>query len=115
MGDFMIRRISLCVLAAGVAFAATAARVQATPYASNVVVSGTSVTYTLNEDTDTLKFSVNGGAFNPAPDGLAKGPHAFTIPLGATFSIQAEKNSAVGYTIPTGNTNPGPPGQTNAF
>lgn len=58
---------------------------RATPYASNVSISGTTVTYTLNESTDSLKYSINGGALQASTDGLAKGTHTFTIPTGTHF------------------------------
>src|SRR5437762_1348562 len=103
-------------LSAMLGLLAYSSQLHATPYASNVTKTGTTVTYTLNEDADTLKFSINGGALNPVPDGVAKGSHTFTLGSATdTFSIVADKTSAVGYTIPTGATNPGPPTQTNAW
>src|SRR3954449_13462166 len=87
-----------------IGLAVSSARVYATPYASNVNVSGTSVTFTLNEPTDSLSYVINGGAPVNSTDGLAKGTHTFTIPAGATFSINADKNAATGFLIPTGGT-----------
>ncbi|MBX3432101.1 MAG: PEP-CTERM sorting domain-containing protein [Pirellulales bacterium] len=74
----------------------------AAPYASNVSVSGTTVSFILNDSADVLTYSLNGGA--PVPlDGSSKGTKMFTLNSPTdTFSIVAEKNSAAGYSIPTG-------------
>jgi len=80
--------------------------VQATPYASNVVKTGTTVTFTLNEPSDSLKYSINGGALQSL-DGTTKGSKTFNLGAASdTFSIIAEKNAATGYRIPTGATIP---------
>jgi hypothetical protein len=87
----------------------------ATPYASNVVMTGTTVTFTLNEPTDALKYSINGGALQTL-DGTTKGTKTFNLGAASdTFSITAEKNAAIGYLIPTGATIPTTdPGSLNA-
>lgn len=78
--------------------------VRATPYASGVTKSGTTVSFILNEPSDTLKYSINGGALQTL-DGSTKGTKTFNLTSPSDkFSIVAEKNSAVGYTIPTGAT-----------
>ena len=83
---------------------ATSATVQATPYASNVVKTGTSVSFLLNEPSDTLKYSINGGALQTL-DGTTKGLKTFNLGSASdTFSIVAEKTAATGFTIPTGGT-----------
>ena len=98
--------------------ATTSAALNAAPYASNVAVTGgTTVNFILNEPADALTYSINGGAA-VALDGTTKGLKTFT--LGAStdsFSISAEKNAAVGYTIPTGNVLPAgnTPTNTNGF
>jgi hypothetical protein len=77
---------------------------QSSPFASNVVISGTNVSFILNEPADSLTYSINGGA-QVALSGAAKGTKSFT--LGAptdTFSIYASKYDPTGYSIPTGNT-----------
>src|SRR4051794_5921141 len=86
----------------------SSARVYATPYASAVtkttVGATTSVSFILNEPTDTLKYTINGGS--PVTlDGTTKGTKTFNLTnANDTFSIIAEKNAATGYTIPTGGT-----------
>ncbi|MCC7475403.1 MAG: PEP-CTERM sorting domain-containing protein [Pirellulales bacterium] len=76
----------------------------ATPYASNVRISGTDVSFILNEPADTLTYSINGG-LPVALDGSSGGAKVFT--LGAptdTFSIVAEKTAYAGFTIGDGGT-----------
>jgi len=76
----------------------------ANPYASNVVISGTSVSFILNESADSLTYSLNGGA-PVSLDGSGKGLKTFTLDSPTdTFSIHAARTDAIGYTIPTGNT-----------
>jgi hypothetical protein len=78
----------------------------ATPYASNVVKTGTTVTFTLNEPADSLKYTINGGALQTL-NGATKGTKTFNLGAATdTFSIVAEKNAATGYTIATGATIP---------
>jgi hypothetical protein len=98
-----MRQNSFRALAALLALGIGASFAHATPYASGITVSGTTVNYITNEDSDNLEISINGGAFAPAPDGAAKGPHSFTIPSGATFSIRADRNE-VGFTTGDGGT-----------
>src|SRR4051794_37756361 len=75
----------------------------ATPYASNVTKAGTTVSFTLNEPSDTLKYSINGGPLQSL-DGTTKGTKTFSLGAASdTFSIVAENNSVTGYSIPTGN------------
>jgi autotransporter-associated beta strand protein len=90
-------------------FAATAAlamagatTVQANPYASNVkITGGTNVSFVLNENADSVTYSINGGA--PVSLPTTKGTQSFT--LGAptdTFTIDVGKSSTTGYGIVTG-------------
>jgi hypothetical protein len=107
-GEYMMRHLKVrslrYVLAFGLTFIAAPSVLRATPYASNVAIGGggTSVSFILNEPTDSLNYIINGGAPQASTDGLGKGNHTFTIPAGATFSIVADKTSAVGYTVPLG-------------
>ena len=97
-----MQRYRFVFLVAALALAVSPSLVQAVPYASNVVKTGTTVNFILNEPSDTLKYSINGGALQSL-DGTTKGAKTFN--LGAandTFSIVAEKNAAVGWSIPTG-------------
>lgn len=83
-------------------FAALALPSWATPYASNVTKTGVAVSFTLNEPADSLQYSINGGAPITIAD-TTKGTKNFNLGLATdTFSIIAKKNSATGYTIPTG-------------
>jgi hypothetical protein len=101
----MMQRFGFLALVAALALAGTKTA-QATSYASNVVKTGTTVTFTLNEPADSLKYSINGGALQ-ALDGTSKGTKTFNLGAASdTFSIVAEKNSATGFTIPTGNVIP---------
>ena len=78
----------------------TASRALAVAYASNVTKTGTSVSFILNSPADVLKYSINGGA--PIMlDGTTKGAKSFNLGSASdTFSIIAERNDAVGFTIP---------------
>jgi hypothetical protein len=76
----------------------------ATPYASGVQKTGTSVSFILNEPADTLTYSINGGA-PVSLDGTTKGTKTFTLGSATDkFSIVAEKNAATGFLVPTGGT-----------
>jgi hypothetical protein len=81
-----------------------AGALHATPYASNVRVTGSTVSFILNEPADMLLYRVNNG-FYQTLDGTTKGTKSFL--LGAPtdkFAIIAAKNALTGYTIPTGDT-----------
>jgi hypothetical protein len=104
MGEEMMRGKCLVSAMAGLFLATGYSLVQATPYASSItVVGGTTVNYTMNEDSDSLKYSINGGGLVDVTDGLLKGPHSFTIPAGATFSIVADRTE-LGFTQSDGGT-----------
>lgn len=98
----MMRSYRLVALAVTLGFLASSA-LHAAPYASGITISGTTVNYIMNQDSDVLEISINGGAFTPASDGLLKGPHSFTIPSGASFSIRADRTEN-GFTMPDGGT-----------
>jgi hypothetical protein len=92
---------------------AAPAALQAAPYASNITKTGTTVNFILNQNADTLKYSINGGALIDVPTGTTKGAHTFTLGSPTdTFSIVADLNDAAGFTSPTGNTIPA---LTNSF
>jgi hypothetical protein len=79
---------------------ASASSLQAAPYASNVVITGTTVDFILNEPADSLTYSINGGGAI-ALNGATNGAKSFTLGSPTdTFSIIAEKNDPLGYTIP---------------
>jgi hypothetical protein len=75
----------------------------AAPFASNILLSGTNVSFILNEDAASLEYSINGGlAVSLTP---TKGTHNFTLGSPTdTFSISAAKSDSVGYTLATGGT-----------
>jgi hypothetical protein len=78
------------------------ASLKATPYASNITRSGVAISFILNESTDTLKYSINGGAHVSILD-TTKGTKSFNLNSPAdTFSIIAEKNADSGYAIRRG-------------
>lgn len=90
---------TLALLSAALLLAKTA---DATPYASNVRVSGTTVTFVLNEPADVLQYSINSGPPQTL-DGSTKGTKTFNLTSASDkFSIIADKNSALGYTVPLG-------------
>ena len=96
----MIRSHLLAVITALVSI--TSCQLYAAPYSTNVLVSGTSVSFILNEPADTLLYRVNSGAWQPL-DGSSKGTKSFSLGAATdTFSIVAGKNDPLGYTIPTG-------------
>jgi len=110
-----LRGATVALLAVAIISLISIQSAHATPYASGVVKSGTSVSFILNEPADSLTYSINGGA-PVALNGAAKGTKTFTLNAPTdTFSISAEKTAATGYTIPTGNVSqpvfgtPGPP------
>jgi hypothetical protein len=79
-----------------------ATTVRATPYASNVTKTGTTVNFILNEAADSLTYSINGGA--PIPLSGIKGAKAFNLLSPTdTFSIRAERTATTGYSIWNGN------------
>jgi hypothetical protein len=93
---------------AGLIGAGVAGVAQATPYSSNVSISGNTVSFILNEPADSLTVSINGGA-PLVLDGSTKGTKSFNIGSPSDkFSIVATKNDPVGYSIPTGGTTPAP-------
>ena len=78
--------------------------VRAAPFASNVLLSGTDVTFILNEPADSLSYSINGGPAQSL-DPTTKGAKTFAIGAPTdTFSISVSKYDPLGYTIPTGGT-----------
>src|SRR4051794_10919191 len=56
------RQLAVAALAGVASVVGFAGIAGATPYASNVVVSGTNVSFTLNEAADWVTVSINGGA-----------------------------------------------------
>jgi hypothetical protein len=93
MGEVKMHGIRFLALAAAVGVVTGPAFVKAAPYASGITItgSGTTVNYIMNEDSDALEISINGGAYAAAGDGNAKGAHSFTITSGDTFSIRADR------------------------
>ena len=72
-----LHRLLVLGLTAGTV-AGSAVPTLATPYASNVTKAGTTVSFILNEPSDTLKYSINGGALRPL-DGTTKGTKTFNL------------------------------------
>src|SRR5262245_15740190 len=100
MGERMMLRNSFRALAAMLTVALVTSLAHATPYASNVSVSGTTVTFTLNSPSTSLTYSLNGGAA-VALDGTTKGTKTFNLNAPTdTFSIVADNTDATGWTIP---------------
>lgn len=82
---------------------ALAAAAQAAPYASNLTVSGTTVSFILNESADFVGYSLNGGPKVP----LLKTPGSQTFFLDSpsdSFTIEAYKALGTGWIRPTGAT-----------
>jgi hypothetical protein len=97
----MLRSIcrSLTLALAIVSVSSLATTLHATPYASNVVKTGTSVSFILNEQADSLKYTINGGAPITIAD-VTKGTKTFNLNAATdNFSIIAEKTAATGYSI----------------
>src|SRR6476620_4666985 len=77
---------------------------RATPYASHVTMSGTTVDFILNQPTQSLTYSINGGA-PLALDGSTKGTKSFNLGSPTDhFSIVAANNDTTGFLISTGGT-----------
>ncbi|MFN4242536.1 MAG: hypothetical protein ACK4PI_04790, partial [Tepidisphaerales bacterium] len=69
----------------------------AAPYVSGVNIVGTTVSFFLNEDADSLTLSINGGS--PVPLTPTRGLQTFTLSSPTdTFSLSALKLNADGYT-----------------
>jgi hypothetical protein len=74
------------------------------PFASNVLITGTTVSFILNEPAPVLTYSINGGPA-VALSGAVKGAKTFSLGSPTdTFSISVAKYEPVGYSIPTGGT-----------
>ncbi len=74
----------------------------ATPYASGVTISGTTVSFILNQPTQSLTYRINGGA-PVALDGSSKGTLTFNLNSPTDhFSIAAQNTDTTGFLIPTG-------------
>jgi len=83
-----------------------ASLLQATPYASRVTLSGSTVSFILNQPTASLTYSINGGA-PVALDGSTQGSKTFNLGSPTDhFSIMAQNNDATGFLIPTGSIMP---------
>jgi hypothetical protein len=73
-------------------------------YVSAFGISGTAVSFVLNEPADLLYVSINGGPVMTL-DGTTKGKKTFNLTSATdTFAVTAEKSDTTGYTIPTGTT-----------
>ncbi|MFM9026189.1 MAG: PEP-CTERM sorting domain-containing protein [Planctomycetaceae bacterium] len=99
--------VSRIVSAAGITWTALlcalAGSAQAAPYASNLTVSGTTVSFILNESADFVGYSINGGPKVP----LLKTSGSQTFFLDSptdSFSIEAYKALGSGWIRPTGAT-----------
>jgi hypothetical protein len=90
-------------LLAAVTATALASPAFAAPYASSVSITGTTVTFTLNEDASNLSYRINGG-LPILLDGATKGTKTFNLNSPSdTFSITASKVSG-GYAFANGST-----------
>lgn len=97
----MCRKIFL-VLTALTILAVVSREVLAAPYASGVVVSGTSVSFILNQPAASLTYSINGGPAQTL-DGTTKGTKSFNLGSPSDhFSITATDSESTGFLIPTG-------------
>lgn len=86
----------IIVFVAGLAVIATPTIAPAVPYASSLAESGGSVSFTLNEDADSVVVERDGDA--PLNLGaLSKGAHSFALPAGA-YQIKVSKSAAAGWT-----------------
>ena len=74
----------------------------AVPYASGISESGTTVTYFLNEDADSITFNLTGESnivvTDPNDARLKKGSHTFDKGAATAYDIEVSKSTAVGYT-----------------
>jgi hypothetical protein len=95
---------SKLALAAAAAVVLGGTFAHAAPYASGVQIAGNNVSFVLNEPTDVLTVSINGGA--PITlDGSTAGTKNFTIGSPSDkFTIVTQNSSPTGYRIPTGST-----------
>src|SRR4029079_11353632 len=90
---------------AAVSFVVSSVSVHATPYASGVSITGTNVSFILNEPATTLTYSINGGPAQ-ALSGATIGTKSFSLGSASDkFSIVAENTSTAGFTLPKIGTN----------
>jgi sugar lactone lactonase YvrE len=74
----------------------------AAPYASGIQVSGTTGSFVLNEDADSVTVIYNGGTSSETLTPTRADTKAFTLPTPtSTFSIVVKKNSGAGYLTPS--------------
>jgi len=107
MGEEMKRHRFIVAVAAGLLLVNSSSWVQATPYASGISKSGTSVTYVLNEDADSLTFTVNGTPttylFSNGDPQTQKGSHTVNLTSPTdTFSFAADKTEDGFTSAPVG-------------
>ena len=74
----------------------------AVPYASGTDLSGSTLSYVLNEDADSITFDLTGETnitfSDPNDARLTKGTHTVDIGLASAYSIEVSKNAAAGWT-----------------
>lgn len=90
-------------LLAAVALVCPVGSALAAPYVSGVQVTGTTVSYVLNENADWLHLSINGAPTVALSPVRGVGTFQLSSPTD-TFQIAAVKLDANGYTVPTGGT-----------
>lgn len=102
----MTRTKRLKSLAAAAAMvAAVPLSSHAAPFASRLAVSGTNVSFILNEPADVLAYRLNGAGPLIPLDGTSKGAKSFVLNSPTdTFDIHVNKLGAVGYTTASGGT-----------
>jgi hypothetical protein len=88
----------------------TIADSKAIPYASGITVSGTTVSYILNEAAENVRVVLTGPASTNDYPTLAKGTHSFDTGGAASYRIEVSKATAVGWTRISDDAN-----QFNAF
>lgn len=83
--------------------ALSAAVAQAAPYASNLTVTGTTVSFILNELADSVTYSINSGPAQPLANTVGTQSFFLNSPTDS-FSIVANKSSGLGWINATGST-----------
>ena len=98
-----MRKFTRNMILAATAAVVPAVPTLAAPYVSGITVTGTTVSFILNENADSLSLSVNGGAPSALP--ATRGAQSFTLASPTdTFSLTASKVDANGWSIPNGTT-----------
>lgn len=85
------------LLSACIAAVLTATSAQATPYATALTNTGSSISFRLNESADSVKIISDGGATTNDLGALAAGLHNPALSIAGPFQVEVRKGPSLGY------------------